>query len=224
MLKLKMLINVSLVLTILFYLSPINYLIAGDCDSKGAGAGTPTVTGNYIYPPGHECTEDPDLEYDTVNSHETIDRNGSATLIVIGNNPPYTWSVSGNGFSLQESQTTGLTNTLIADDTACGAATITITGCSGPPVTGYVRCTTGVWTAWSNICGTYSTGFYSNVTCTKDEVYRQFIAYCRYQASCNCPNDEGCTPEWLPHLWPYCCDGVSNRGIFHTRERFWECP
>jgi len=98
MFKLKCLINILLILTILFCLHPINSSIAGDCDTKGSGAGTPTVTGNYNYAPGHACTEDPDLIYDTVNCHETIDRNGSANLVVIGNNGPYTWSVSGEGF------------------------------------------------------------------------------------------------------------------------------
>jgi len=73
MLKSKMLIIIMFLLTISLCLYSIDGSIAGDCDDKSITQGTPTVTGNYIYPPGHECTEDPDLEYDTVNSHETID-------------------------------------------------------------------------------------------------------------------------------------------------------
>lgn len=141
-----MLINAILILTVLLCLSPSVNSIAGDCDDKRVGAGTPTVSGNYIYPPGHACTQDPDLEYDTVNSAETVDRNGSAALVVIGNNAPFTWSVSGSGFSLEnEGQPTGPTNTLYADDMACGAATITVTGCDGTIATGYVRCISGHW-------------------------------------------------------------------------------
>jgi len=230
MLKLKSLINVLLVLTILFCLPPIDSSIAGDCDTKESGSGTPTVTGNFIYPPGYVCTEDPDLEYDTVNSHETIDRNGSAALVVIGNNGPYTWSVSGTGFTLEnEGQPTGPTNTLYADGTACGAATITVTGCDGTQVTGYVRCTTGNWGPWQNICGTFSQGFYLNSCCDKIEGNRWYRAYCRYGAGCNCPNVEtGCVSEGtcLPSAWSYCCHqegGDTNRGTFHTAERFWGC-
>ena len=152
MFKLKMLINASSVMTILFCLYPINSSIGGDCDGKSSGVGTPTVTGNYNYAPDHDCTEDPDLVYDTVNSDETIDRNGSATLFVIGKNAPYTWSVSGTGFTLKNEEPTGPTNTLYADDTACGAATVTATGCDGPPVTGYVRCTTGGWSLFPVDC------------------------------------------------------------------------
>ena len=146
MLKLKSFINVLLVVTISLCLHPIESSIAGDCGEKGGDVGTPTVSGNYIYPPGHVCTEDPGMEYDTVNSHETIARNGSADLFVTGNNGPFTWSVSGTGFTLEkENEPTGPTNILYADGSACGAATITVTGCDGEEVTGYVRCTAGKW-------------------------------------------------------------------------------
>lgn len=146
MLKSKVLIKFLVIVTILFWFHTIKNSIAGSCDENASGGGTSTFTGNFNIPQNFECPENPSLEYDTVNSAETIDRNGSAALVVIGNNGPYTWSVSGTGFSLEiEGQPTGPTNTLHADGAACGAATITVTGCSGPPVTGYVRCTTGRW-------------------------------------------------------------------------------
>lgn len=164
MLKLKNLINVLVAVTILFCLPPINNSIAGDCDNKGAGEGTQTVSGNYIYPPGYECTEDPDLIYDTVNSAETIDRNGSAALVVIGNNGPFIWSVSGTGFTLEnEGQPTGPTNTLYADGLACGAATITVTGCDGKEVKGFVRCTTGQWGPTQDGC--VLSGSWDSISC-----------------------------------------------------------
>jgi len=53
--------------------------------------------------------------------------------------------VSGAGFSLTSAETDGLTNTLEADGTACGSATITVTDDCGESCTGYVRCTTGRW-------------------------------------------------------------------------------
>jgi hypothetical protein len=108
-----------------------------DCEGGG-----PTVSGNYTYPP---------FQYDPDNPDE-IDRNNSIPICVIGGIPPYTWQVSGNGFSLSEGATKGLTNTLIANDTACGTATITVTDTYGVPVTGYVRCTTGQWSpAWPGV-------------------------------------------------------------------------
>jgi hypothetical protein len=155
MLKSKVFIIVLLVLTTLFCFYPTQNSMAGSCDEKASNGGTSTFSGNFNIPPGFECPENPTLEYDTVNSAETIARNGSAAIVVIGNNGPYTWSVSGTGFTLEtEGQPTGQTNTLHADGTACGSATITVTGCSGPPVTGYVRCTTGVWDInYTLVCG-----------------------------------------------------------------------
>jgi len=233
--KSKSLIYILSVLTILFCLHSIDSSLAGDCGEKGDGAGTSTVSGNYVYPPGYVCTEDPDLEYDSVNSHETINRNGSAVLFVIGNNAPYTWSVSGTGFSLEsEGEPIGPTNTLYADGTACGAATITVIGCSGPPVKGYVRCTTGQWGPWQNICGTFSQGFYLNSCCDKIEGNRWYRAYCNAKAGPVCCGvlEEGCVSEGVcfPSAWALCCPDPPDlygenwpHGISHTRETFWEC-
>jgi hypothetical protein len=154
MLKSTVLVKILVVMTILFWFHPINNSIAGSCDENASSGGTSTFTGNFNIPPGFECPENPTLEYDTANSAETIARNGSANLLVIGNNGPYTWSVSGTGFTLEtEGQPTSPTNTLYADGSACGAATITVTGCSGAPVIGYVRCTAGAWVNFTVVCG-----------------------------------------------------------------------
>ena len=59
---------------------------------------------------------------------------------------PYTWSVAGTGFSMQDAVTNGVNNVLQADATACGLATVTVTDFCGDSVTGYVRCTAGQWT------------------------------------------------------------------------------
>ncbi len=133
------------VLLIVFCLHLNGRSIAGDCDDLGHSKGTPIITGNHSYPAGWLSTADSDIEYDTENSAETVDRNDSATISVIGNNAPFTWSVSGIGFTLDNAKTTGFTNTLNADNTACGSTTITVTGCDGTVATGYVRCTTGQW-------------------------------------------------------------------------------
>ena len=158
MLKSRRFVISLFVLLILFCLYPNNSSIAGDCANKAGGVGTPTFSGNFNIPSNWSCPENPSLEYDTANSDETIERNGSAAIVVIGNNGPYTWSVSGTGFTLEtENGPTGPTNVLYADGSACGAATITVTGCGGLSVTGYVRCTAN--SAWVLFC---SAGYYES--------------------------------------------------------------
>jgi RHS repeat-associated protein len=125
----------------------IDFESAFDTDNQcQEGINVPTIPNQYT------PLTVPELKFDP-NTPDEIDRNSSIPINIIGGCPPYTWSVIGNGFTLNSSTTTGLTNTLYADDTACGAATITVTGCSGPPVTGYVRCTTGTWSAQIYTCG-----------------------------------------------------------------------
>ena len=104
-----------------------------------------------------ECCDDTGIAWDDPTSADTVARNASCTVAItdsLGKGGPYSWNVSGTGFSLANPTTVGLTNTLSADATACGTATVTVTGCDGAVVTGYVRCTTGQWvlqpltTAW----------------------------------------------------------------------------
>jgi len=93
------------------------------------------------------CCDDTAMEWDADVSPETIAREASVTVAIkdSGSGGPYTWSVSGTGFTLDEVETTGVTNTLNADAIACGTATITVTGWDCGQVIGYVRCTTGQW-------------------------------------------------------------------------------
>jgi len=87
---------------------------------------------------------DPELE---------IARNDSLVVSVEANGTPLTWAVSGTGFSLEHAETAGAGNVLHADETACGAATITVTDCDGNQEIGSVRCTTGRWVSKGAICG-----------------------------------------------------------------------
>lgn len=103
------------------------------------GINVPTIPGVYTPLPV------PELQFDPSNPGE-IDRGSSISINVIGGCPPYTWSVNGNGFSLTD-------NTLFADDTSCGSATIIVTDACGNNTTGYVRCTEGIWSAQTYTCG-----------------------------------------------------------------------
>jgi hypothetical protein len=139
--KSKMFINFFLALTILFCFHLNHNSIAGDCDDISSGGGIPTVTGDHNIPENWN----PGLQFDPNNPDE-IAPNSSISLNVIGGCPPYTLSVSGNGFSM-----TG--NTLFSDDTACGSATITVTDACGNNATGYVRSTSGRWVLESTCNG-----------------------------------------------------------------------
>ena len=137
MLKVKIPKIVLMILMSFFCLHFIGLTVADECwDGEGGG---PTFTGNHNYP----SSWFPEFQYDPNNPDE-IYRNSSVGISVIGGFPPYTWEVSGTGFSIPIS-TTDRTNTLSADNTACGTGTITVTDNHGVPVTGYVRNTTGVW-------------------------------------------------------------------------------
>ena len=88
------------------------------------------------------------LFYWNPDNPQEIDRNSSVTISVIGGFPPYTWSVSGNGFSLSLNETEVTSNALYADDSACGTATIEVIDNYGVPVKGYLRSAIGVWSQW----------------------------------------------------------------------------
>jgi len=111
----------------------------------------PTNPGNASTPEDwHDTCGNSKIVWNDPVSDDTIARNSSCTVAItdaLGKGGPYTWSVSGNGFSLKnDPPSNGLTNTLYANGTACGTATITVIGCNGTTkITGYVRCTTGTW-------------------------------------------------------------------------------
>lgn len=100
------------------------------------------------------CLETTTLEWDDETSASSVDQDGSCTVAVTGTDTvgPFSWSVAGSGFTLDNASTAGLTNTLNADATACGIATITVTDACGNEATGQVKCTTGAW----NSCDTWN--------------------------------------------------------------------
>ena len=78
-----------------------------------------------------------DLAYDAGNP-ETIDRSEEKTITVTGGCSPFTWAVTGTGFTLANATTIGRTNTLVADATACGTAAISVTD-TWSDIAAYVR-------------------------------------------------------------------------------------
>jgi hypothetical protein len=93
-----------------------------------------------------------DLEYDWVNSAQTVMQSSSATVYVTGGAPPYTWDISGTGFSLQHSETTVPSNTVIASSGACGSGVITVEDKCDFQTGGSIRCSDGG--GWFNVADT----------------------------------------------------------------------
>jgi len=100
-----------------------------------------------------KCPPSVEFEWDTENSPETIGQDTSVTVYVEGGVSPFTWTVSGTGYTLAEARTSGRANTLIASASACGTATITVTDECEDEVVGQVRNTTGAWTFKGAYCG-----------------------------------------------------------------------
>lgn len=73
----------------------------------------------------------------------TMGGSASVTVYVDNGVGPYTWSVTGTGFSIPASTVIGA-NTLTTSS-ACGYGTITCTDSCGNPCTGYVASTLGWW-------------------------------------------------------------------------------
>jgi len=136
-----------LISAIVLYLN-VNGALAEPCPSPDCPPNISTIPGTVQYP------ADWIFEWDPSNPQE-INRDSSVTVNVIGGYAPYTWSVSGTGFSLADSQTQGLSNTLIVDNTACGPAFVTVADSrNSQPVAGSLRTLGyGQWVAKGPICG-----------------------------------------------------------------------
>ena len=148
-----------------------------------------TVTANVTYPEGWFLTYSP-------NNPETIEPSSEETIRIFGCRPPFTWSVEGNGFDLSDDETVTLFNTLGADGTACGSATITITDNFGASDTGYVRCTNGQWVFKGNICvisGPGNVDRHTRIIGNKKQVQTYALSYCA-SSGCGAVWPFGCSP------------------------------
>lgn len=210
-----------------------------------------TVLGSCVVPtvPGNvsnieKWVFDPVLyaSSDTVQRQEEVD----AWVDSQGwGSPPYTWTISGTGFSLTKIQTLRESeiNIINADGSACGAASVTVTDARGKKDTGYVRCTSsGKWKLtdqeeWPCV---YSTNTYWG--CWGDPMGKY-----RYQAHWQsnmsfCDTTRGKCCKWLsqnasayglsscgfwcnPELSNRCMkDGFEWRQVNHVRKYEWSCP
>ena len=118
---------------------------SGECQQISS-----TITENVQFPEGWF------LEWDWVNSAQTIVRDASATVYIIGGVGPFEWSVSGADFSLNNTSTQDRDNILNAGTNSCGSAFITVTDSRGDVAEGSVRNITpdtGYWKLYPDQCG-----------------------------------------------------------------------
>lgn len=187
------------------------------------------------------CIDDSAVAWDSVNSPTTVARNNNVTVYItdsLGTGGPYDWSVSGSGtWSMGSSQTTGLSNTLICGSDACGVATITVEGCDGTIATGYVRCTTGGWTAPYYICDPYGgvCGFNTLCELIDGQHWTRTICGCCDQCPDSTPHPcgfpAGCTPLSVPWWNLHCryanctsvCTGLQRVTRHQIDRRDWQC-
>lgn len=150
------------------------------------------------------------LTWDTETSAETVAPNSSCTVAVSdagGKCGPFTWTVSGTGFSLENETTIGPSNTLIADASACGSAEINVIGCDGKTgASGFVRCTIGRWIAGGICYDLVGSGYCPfDEEATAYESIQSFGPYWKLTAiNGRCKASMEVIPEfcWEPDNWP----------------------
>jgi hypothetical protein len=163
----------------------------------------PGITATTTYPPQWH------LVWSPANS-ETIACNREAVIGVYGKCPPYSWSVSGTGFSLRDTLTAEPGNVLISGQTCCGAAVVSVTDGCGNTTEGAVRGAAGTWVYKGRGCklGSSKKPVAQSVTTytRSDGRYKQVQQICRpstyglgrcagnvYSCDCHCATGE-CDP------------------------------
>jgi len=102
----------------------------------------------YKFSPLHWCTE---FIWPTYNPTK-IDPDVSKPVYVEGGVPPYSWFISGEGFSLANPITHDPVNPLYASPGACGTCKISVIDICGNECSGLVLCSAGQWLEISHLC------------------------------------------------------------------------
>jgi hypothetical protein len=99
---------------------------------------------DYCVTKEHQITRD-FLEECLDLDPEFFEPSSQSTITLVGGVPPFSWSISGTGFSLAFSETAGPENTLILGPSACGTAVVEVTDACGNTCYGYPKSTSGKW-------------------------------------------------------------------------------
>lgn len=154
--------------------------------------------------------------FDQADPPATIARNSSISVTATGGCPPYTWSVSGTGFTMASASTQAATNNLVADGTACGIALITVTDKCGYSSSGIVQCLTGTWAGRDSCVATGASACNiegaCNATTQEIRIGAELYKYtpvnpseCSYgtpSTNWSCTFENAPEPPWAPSNWP----------------------
>lgn len=147
--KINLAIANLLIFIFVFWLNSSG-LSAGDCPGGECPGTMSTITGDA------ECNPDWKPKWDFSNPQE-VSPGHNVTLNFGEGNRPYTVSVTGNDFWLDQAHTVTKINnnytgtiTLYAGNNSCGSAEITIKDRCDNEKAGYVRSTSGKWGSWEN--------------------------------------------------------------------------
>jgi len=178
--------------------------LAGICDERSKSGGVQTFSGNFNVPPDWRAPGSP-VQWAPGNQ-DVINRNGSLVVSVIDGAHPYNWSVSGTGFSV-DTAATGSSNTLAADDTACGVAEINVSDGNESSTKGYVREEGSGASKWYEIpiivpCPIPGPAMeidgWNNITRIQGK-YKIFQSYasCNWYGSGDCGEPSSCSRQFL---------------------------
>jgi len=180
------------------------------------------------------CDPENAVTWDSVNSATSIDQSQSVSVFVENGTAPYTWSVSGSGFTMGSTKTTGMSNTLIADSEACGNATITATDACGTSCTGNVQGTEGEWAA--NFTTPFGececsgppddgTVYSGTIYCNGWKIYEEksWVFRCSLFVSMNACDCGDCRDQWTPCITGYTCPDTSGSGCQVTENTPYCC-
>jgi hypothetical protein len=161
-----------------------------------------------------EACENQALQWDDESTPDTILPGGSISVYVLYGCPPFTWAVSGTGYSIGQTQTEGRSNQLNCAAGTCGVnfdafAKVTVTDSCGGAVTGTIRNTAGQWILDAE---------YYTVYKDRSENYCTNAGnYCRPSDYTEKTLDDG-EYRWI--LTPYNCSCVS--GGYPCDAFYWE--
>jgi hypothetical protein len=145
--------------------------------------------------------------FDDSSTPDTIAPGGSISVYVSGGCPPYSWSVSGTGYTLDNASTTGLINGLNSAAGTCGVnygpvATVTITDNCSDSVQAIIRNTGGTWTLQETGAGVNTCTDTGGVSCTGTGTGTQIIGKYRYLYTQPATKAGDCDACKNPSKWP----------------------
>jgi hypothetical protein len=117
-----------------------------------------------------DCPPAVPFTFDDASTPDTIAVNTSISIYVAGGSPTYSWSVTGNGYTVGAPTTSGVVNTLISGAAPCNCTTldsfaeVTVTDGCGGSVSFSIRNTSGQWKTVggegsSSVCGITISGY-----------------------------------------------------------------